>query len=160
MSLLKRALLGILGTVAVLVWWTLRPGSEGEHHSLTQMPKTVWEGGKEIVIDVASSEAAELRVSFSRKGAREGEPDPMIEVTEPVAAGEHSYTVQVPPAVHGYVELAIKTPQIGAKAEVHVRVGGEVVAEDSNELTSALKDNEAFFAQVHMNDYAAGESGS
>ena len=157
MDLIKRAVIAVLGTVATLAWWTFR-GPPDHTEMLSEVPAVVWEGGTPVTIAASNSHEGKLHLSFNRKNPKgDTEPDISLEANVKLAPGDHTYTIQVPPAVHGYVELGIDAPPVGAKAAVKVHVGDKVAAEDEAQLDAPLEKGYAFFAQIYMQDYAAAE---
>jgi hypothetical protein len=160
MELIKRAGIAVLGTIATLGWWTIRGPGDDHGETVKEVPKVVWEGGTPVTIDATCSHEGKLHLSFNRSRPEDEEgPDQSLEVNVTLPAGEHSYTIEVPAKVHGYVELGVDKPPVGAKASVQVHAGGKLAAENKEELTAPLQEGYAFFAQVFMNDYAAGEVG-
>lgn len=159
MDLIKRAVIAVLGTAVTLGWWTLR-GPDGHTEMLSEVPGVVWEGGSAVTIKASNSHEGKLHLTFNRTSPKgDSEPDDSIETSVMLAPGDHIYTIQVPPAVRGYVELGIEAPPVGAKAAVKVQVGDKVAAEDDVQLDAPLEKGYAFFAQIYMGDYAAAEPG-
>jgi hypothetical protein len=156
MDLIKRAGTAALGVAVTLGWWTLRGSEPDNTKRITSVPDVVWEGGTSVTIEVSSNQPGKLHLSFGRQGSERDAHEEMIEANVALDAGDHRYDINIPSGVHGYVELGFDSPPLGSKASVRVRIGDRVVAEDSGELDRPLEPNTAFFAQVHMQDYAAG----
>lgn len=160
MGLVRRAIFAVLGTALTLAWWTIRGPADDHTETLSEVPAVIWEGGTAVTISASNSQEGNLHLTFNRQSSKgEDEPDDSIVTNVKLAPGDHTYTIQVPPAVHGYVELGIDAPPIGAKAAVKVHVGEKVAAEDAAQLEAPLEKGYAFFAQVYIGDYAAAEEG-
>lgn len=157
MGLIKRAFMMLLGVGVTLGYWSLRGPGADTTERLADVPAVVWEGGTAVNIAASCNQPGKLHLSFGRRplDAKEDHPsDQSLEVEVPLEVGDHNYKVEVPAGVHGYVELGISQPTVGAIASVRVQVA-EHVAEDAAQLTAPLEQGTAFFAQLHMNDYAS-----
>src|SRR5262249_7101024 len=78
--------LSVLGTAAVLAWWTIHPGTS---HTKTanRIPTLIWGGGPtKITVEVESSSAAHMDITFSDHSKPAGE-QPTLETREMMAAG-------------------------------------------------------------------------
>jgi hypothetical protein len=56
--------LALLGVGATLAWWTIHAG-ESNTKSADRIPAKVWSGGSNLEIEVESSSATTMRVSFT-----------------------------------------------------------------------------------------------
>jgi hypothetical protein len=74
-----------------------------------------------------------------------------------VTAGSRTWTVEVPPAAGGYIELNAEEPKVGDRLKWTVSVNGRVIDEQSETLQEALKPGYAFFIQIHMEDYSKAQ---
>ena len=156
---MKGLLKSAAGLVLVLAWWTIRgPEDDPNHQSASSIPAMVWEGGGgSLAIEADTSTAAQMRVSFSEAG-EEGE-ERSLEAWEDVAAGHHSWTIDVPSSVGGYVELSAVEPKQGDELRWTVAVNGETVDEQSDRLAEPLPRGYGFALQTYFEDYASGTLG-
>jgi hypothetical protein len=83
----------------------------------------------------------------------------MLETWTKVPAGTHSWTIDVPSGVGGYIELGAETPQIGDRLRFGIRVNDRVVSEQADTLREALQPGYAFFVQAHFEDYSTATMG-
>ncbi len=155
-NLLKRGVMSILGVVVMLAWWSFR-GSDANTESADKIPVKVWDGGAgTMTIDVESTSAAQMRVSFSELGKDDGRS---LETYEDVPAGSHSWTIDVPARTGGYVELSAVDPKPGDKLSWKVSVNGSVVSEQAETLAQPLEENTGFFLQSYFAEYGTGTLG-
>ena len=137
-SLLNKLLKSALGLALVLGWWTLTgEGDDPNRESASRIPATVWEGGGgRLAIEADTTAAAQMRVSFNERGDTGEERS--LETWEEIGAGHHSWTIEVPEGVGGYVELGAVDPQPGDELRWTLAVNGEVVDEQSDALETKL----------------------
>ena len=156
---MKGFLKSAVGLALMLGWWTLTgDGDDPNSESASSIPTTVWEGGgARLAIEASTSSAAQMRVSFNKEG-EDGE-ERHLETQEDVAAGHHSWTIDVPSGVGGYVELGAVDPKPGDELSWTVAVDGETVDEQTEALEKPLEENYAFFLQAYFDDYASGTLG-
>jgi hypothetical protein len=147
-----RAGLAILGMVITLAWWTFHPG-DSHTQSLSQIPAKVWSGGSTLEVEVDSTTAATMRISFSRHDQPAGEQQ-TLETYEKIPAGPHSWTIDVPARVGGYIELGADAPNSGDKLTMKIKSNGHVVNEQSEQLNGVLQPGTAFFVQAFYDDYS------
>jgi hypothetical protein len=154
-NVVKRGGLAILGMVAVLAYWSLRGDSSSK--ASEGIPSQVWGGGgATLAIDVETTSPARFSVTFNERGKQ----DPrMLETWTKVPAGTHSWTIDVPSGVGGYIELGAETPQIGDRLRFGIRVNDRVVSEQADTLHEALQAGYAFFVQAHFEDYSTATMG-
>ena len=154
-SLLRWVFKTVAGLAVVLAWWTFTgPGDDPNHETASSIPTVVWEGGGgRLAIETDTTSAAQMRVSFSERG-EEGD-ERSLETWEDVAPGHHSWTIDVPNGVGGYVELGAVDPQPGDELSWTLAVNGETVDEQSDALEKPLEKNYAFFLQTYFDDYAS-----
>jgi hypothetical protein len=156
-NLAKRVLLAVVGVAITLGWWTLRGGGSG---SVAQqgIPAKVWSGGGgTLSVQVETSCPAKMSIGFEERGKDAGAKS--LETWEQVGAGTHSWTVDVPPAAGGYIELNAVEPKVGDHLKWSVSVNGQVIDEQSETLHEALKQGYAFFLQIHLEDYGQAKPG-
>jgi len=149
----KRLIYGMVGLVAVLAYWSLkRSGSASEG-----IPAQVWGGhGASLSIEVETSSPARFSVSFNE---RDKEDARYLETWSKVAAGSHSWTIDVPSRVGGYIGITAENPKVGDRLRFRIRVNGRVVDEQAETLEQALQEGYAFGLQAYFEDYSKGELG-
>jgi hypothetical protein len=144
--------LALLGMGATLAWWTLHPG-DSNTKSADHIPAKVWAGGNTLDIEVDSSSAATMRVSFTDHEKPAGS-QPTLETWEKIPAGARSWSIDVPSGVGGYIEIEADKPNAGDKLTMRVKMNGHSVDEQSEKLEGALQPGTAFFVQDHFDDYS------
>src|SRR5262245_24785595 len=159
---MKGLLKSALGLALVLGWWTLKGGAvfddAPDQETAARIPATVWEGGGgQIAIEADTTSAAQLRMTF---GESMQVPEARnLEAFEDLAAGHHSWTIDVPNGVGGYVDLVATDPKPGDELRWTVAVNGETVDEQSERLEEPLQKGNAFGLQTSFDDYASGALG-
>jgi len=145
--------LGVLGTAAVLTWWTIHPGASNTKN-ITKIPAAVWGGGPTtITVEAESSCGATMNFTFSDHSKPAGE-QPILDAHEPIATKTGSWTVSVPDKVGGYIELDAVHPKAGDWLKWRVLFNGQVVKEEKEILDKDLEPNTAFFLQLYFEDYS------
>jgi hypothetical protein len=147
--------LGVLGTAAVLTWWTIHPGPSHTQTANT-IPASVWGGGPtKITVEVESSCAAHMDITFSDHSKPAGEQK-SLETRETMAAGagSRSWSVDVPDQVGGYLEFEADRPKAGDWLKWRVSFNGKVIKEEREVLEKDLEPNTAFFLQLYFDDYS------
>jgi hypothetical protein len=155
-SLLRWVFKTVAGVAVMIAWWTFT-GSEDDpnHETASSIPTTVWEGGGgRLAIEADTTTVAQMRVSFSERG--EGNQR-WLETHEDVGPGHHSWAIDVPNGVGGYVELGAVDPQPGDELSWTLAVNGETVDEQSEALEEPLQKGYAFFIQTYFDDYATAD---
>jgi hypothetical protein len=155
-TLAIRAGLAVLGVAITLAWWTIHPG-DSHTQSSSHIPDKVWAGGNELEIEVESSVAATMRVSFSQHDKPAGEQQ-TLETYEKIPAGTRAWTISVPSRVGGYIEIEAEKPAVGDKLAMKVKSNGRLVDQQTEKLEQALQSGTAFFLQVHFEDYSKADS--
>jgi hypothetical protein len=156
-AMVKNLVRTALGVGVMLAWWTLR-GDNVETETASQIPNRVWEGGAgTLSIEVDASTPSTMRASFGEHD--EGRSLRSMETWQEVAAGHHSFTIDVPAGVGGYIELGAVAPEPGDTLSWTLSAGGEVVDEQSETLEQPLEKGYAFFIQAYFDDYATGTLG-
>jgi hypothetical protein len=149
-NLVKRGLLAIVGLALTLAWWSIRGGGSGGA-SQEGIPARVWNGGGgSLTVEVETTCPAKMSIGFNE---RKNEGAKSLETWERVEAGSRSWTVDVPPAAGGYIELGAIEPKVGDRLKWKVSVNGRVIDEQTETLEEALKPGYAFFIQLHLEDY-------
>ena len=159
-TLSKRIIFGVVGLLLVYGWWTYQGWRSGSHTpSTSKIPAQLWEGGGgSVTIEAEANDPATLHAYFaSVEKAEPGEPKRSLEALEKVEAGQHSWTIDVPPATRGSLEFEAVGPKPGSKLSWSVRAGQKPIAQDADTLKSPLQANEAFFLQVQVADFATGK---
>ncbi len=144
--------LAVLGMAITLTWWTMHRG-DSHTQSSSRIPDQVWSGGHTIEIEVESTSAATMRVSFSQHDKPAGQQQ-TLETYEKIAAGARSYV----PAHVGYIEIGADKPSPGDKLAMKVKSNGKLVTEQTEKLDQPLQSGYAFFLQVHYDDYSKAGS--
>jgi hypothetical protein len=147
-----RAGLAVLGVAITLTWWTIHPGASHTQSS-SQIPEKVWSGGHTLEIEIESSTAATMRVSFSQHDKPAGEQQ-TLETYEKIAAGTRAWTIEVPAHVGGYIEIQAEKPNPGDRLAMKVKSNGKLVDTQTEKLEQPLQSGYAFFLQVHYDDYS------
>ena len=163
MNLGKRVALAVVGVALTTGWWTIEQKFFPRAGSATadKIPARVWEGGgTTLTIETESSDPAVVRALFTSTGRTNGAPARSLDTYEKIAAGRHSWTVDVPRAVGGNVELQAENPKAGSKLSFTVRSGNQVLMQDAQTLDGALRPNEAFFLNVDSEDFSQPKEGN
>ena len=155
-KLLIRLGLSVLGTVATLLWWTYHDkGSSAQ--SMSHIPAKVADGGNQLVIEVEGSTASTLRIDFEDLGKPVGQQI-LLNAWEKVPAGPHTWTVDIPSGIGGYIEFEADHPNPGDTLTQRVTINGKEVDSQTDKLDSALEPNTAFFVQFQRNDFSHAEA--
>lgn len=152
-KLLVSAGLSVLGMLLMLAWWSIRGGSD-HAESLDKIPSKVWAGGAgKLTIEAETTCAAQMRINFEEHD-KDITSRRNLETWEKTSAGTHSWTVDVPAGVGGYIELNADNPQVGDKLSWKIRANDQILDERSETLQEALQPKTAFFLQVFYEDYS------
>jgi hypothetical protein len=155
-KLLIRLGLSVLGTVATLLWWTYHDkGSSAQ--SMSHIPAKVADGGNQLVIEVEGSTASTLRIDFEDLGKPVSQQI-LLNAWEKVPAGPHTWTVDIPSGIGGYIEFEADHPNPGDTLTQRVKINGKEVDSQTDKLDSALEPNTAFFVQFQRNDFSHAEA--
>ena len=152
-NLLVRAGVGVLGIAVMLAWWSFHGGSSNTA-TVEKIPAKVWNGGAgTLTVEVEASCPAKMSINFEE---REGEVGSRrnLQTWEQVGPGSHSWTIDVPSRVGGYIELGAVEPKVGDTLTWRIKLNGQVVDEQTEALQEALKPGYAFFLQSYFEDYA------
>ena len=152
-KLLVRGGLSLVGMAVMLGWWTWGPKEKQTHAEQSQIPAKILTGGQSLEIDAESSSAATMSVSFEDLNKPGGE-QMLVDSHEKIPAGPHTWTIDVPAGVGGYIELEADHPNPGDTLTMRVHMNGSLVDEQSDKLDSPLQPNTAFFVQDHFDDYS------
>ena len=149
----------LVGLALILTWWTLRGPGGSTTETASRIPTVVWDGGAgSMTIRTETTTPAQMRVSFSEH-SEQAETPRSLESHEDIPAGSHSWTIEVPRDVGGYVELSATSPQPGDRLRWTIEAGGAKVDEQSDTLEKPLEDGYGFFLQSYFDEYATGELG-
>ena len=155
-KLILRLGLSALGVAATLLWWTYHDtGSSAQ--SMSHIPAKVGEGGNRLVVETESTTPSTFRINFDDLRKPIGEQI-LVESSEKIPAGPHSWTVDIPSGIGGYIELEADHPNPGDTLTQRIRVNGKEVDSQSDRLDSALQPNTAFFVQFHRDDFSSAEA--
>ncbi len=152
---LQRAVMTVLGLVVMLAWWSIR-GGDSNVVTEDSIPATVWGGGGgTLTVEVHASCAAKLLVNF------EGQEDEQsLNSWQEVEGGTHTWTIDVPREVGGYMELNAIDPPTGDTLSWQVRLNDAVVDEQFDQLQEPLENGYAFFIQAYYDDFSTGQLAS
>ena len=151
--LVKWVLRTVLGLAVMIAWWTIR-GGDSNVQTADEIPASVWGGGgATMTIEVHTTCAAVMRVSFDSNQ----EDVESLATHEDIEAGTHTWTIDVPRDVGGYVELGGVEPHKGDTMSWRILLNEQVVDEQFDELEEELEDGYAFFIQSYFDDYATGQ---
>lgn len=154
--LLLRLGLSVLGTVVTLLWWTYHDkGSSAQ--SMSHIPAKVADGGNQLVIEVEGSTASTMRIDFEDLSKPVGQQI-LLNAWEKVPAGPHTWTVDIPSGIGGYIEFEADHPNPGDTLTQRVKINGKEVDSQTDRLDSALEPNTAFFVQFERNDFSQAEA--
>jgi hypothetical protein len=154
--LLLRLGLSVLGTVVTLLWWTYHDkGSSAQ--SMSHIPAKVADGGNQLVIEVEGSTASTMRIDFEDLSKPVGQQI-LLNAWEKVPAGPHTWTVDIPSGIGGYIEFEADHPNPGDTLTQRVKINGKEVDSQTDRLDSALEPNTAFFVQFERNDFSHDEA--
>jgi len=152
-KLLIRLVLSVLGVAVTLLWWTYR--DRGSHaQSFEHIPAEIAGGGNQLEIEATASTAATLRITFEDVRKPVGQQI-LAEAWEKMAAGTHTWRVNVPAGVGGYIELNADQPNPGDTLSQHITMNGKNLDEETERLERPLEPNTAFFVQYHAEDFSA-----
>lgn len=150
-KLLIRGGLSLLGAAVVLTWWTIHPGTSSVKQE-ESIPAKFGEGGNRLEISVESSTPATMSVDFNDHTKEVGS-QMLAHALEKIPAGSHSWSIDVPEHIGGYIELEALGPKPGDTLTMEIKMNGEAVDRQSESLTAPLHD-EAFFLQDFFDDYS------
>jgi hypothetical protein len=151
-KLLIRGGLSALGVVTALLWFSYGPKGKSVA-SQSHIPTKVGTGGQTLEIDAESSSPATMSVSFDNLSKPIGE-QLLLNTWEKIPAGTHSWSIDVPAGVGGYIELDADHPNVGDSLTMRIHMNRKLVDEQSEKLNSPLEPNTAFFLQDHFDDYS------
>jgi hypothetical protein len=155
-SLLKWVSKTAAGVALMIAWWTIKgpPADDPNRETASAIPATVWEGGGgRFAIEADTTTAARIEVSFEEKG--ETGDERWLEASEEVAPGHHSWTIDVPSDVGGYVALEAVDARAGDEVRWTLAVNGEAIDEQWDGIDEAVGDSGAFI-EAYVDDYATG----
>lgn len=155
-KLILRLGLSALGVAATLLWWTYHDkGSNAQ--SMSHIPAKVGEGGNQLVVETETTTPSTLRINFDDLRKSIGQQI-LLQSWEKIPAGSHSWTVDIPSGIGGYIELEADHPNPGDTLTQRIRINGKEVDSQSERLDSALQPNSAFFVQFHRDDFSSAEA--
>ena len=155
-KLILRLGLSALGIAATLLWWTYHDtGSSAQ--SMSHIPAKVGEGGNRLVVETETTTPSTLRITFDDLRKPVGQQI-LVESWEKIPVGPHSWTVDIPGGIGGYIELEADHPNPGDTLTQRIRINGKEVDSQSDRLDSALQPNTAFFVQFHRDDFSSADA--
>jgi hypothetical protein len=155
-KLILRLGLSALGIAATLLWWTYHDtGSSAQ--SMSHIPAKVGEGGNRLAVETETTTPSTFRITFDDLRKPVGQQI-LVESWEKIPAGPHSWTVDIPSGIGGYIELEADHPNPGDTLTQRIRINGKEVDSQSDRLDSALQPNTAFFVQFHRDDFSSADA--
>jgi hypothetical protein len=150
--LLLRIGLAVLGCVATLLWWTYHDKGSTVQSS-SHIPAKVGEGGNQLEVSVETTTPSTMRIDFNDLRKPTGE-QMLLNSWEKIPAGSHTWTIDVPSGIGGYIELEADHPNAGDTLTQRIKINGKEVDQQTDRLNGALEPNTAFFVQFHTDDYS------
>ena len=151
-KLLLRLGLSVLGTIVTLLWWTYHDkGSNAQ--SMSHIPAKLAEGGNQLLVEVEGSTPSTMRIDLEDLSKPAGQQI-LMSAWEKVPAGPHTWTVDIPSGVGGYIEFEADQPKPGDTLTQRVKINGKEVDSQTERLDSPLEPNTAFFVQFQRNDFS------
>jgi hypothetical protein len=155
-GLARRAVMTVLGVLVTLAWWSFR-GGDSNSTQVDKIPATVFGGGGgKVTIEVQTTCAARFSMSFSGNEDDSRSMD-AVEVVEP---GTHSWTIDVPRGVGGYVDFTAVEPKVCDRLSWRLLANGQIADEQFDELKEPLQSGYAFGLTAAFDDYSTGEYAS
>lgn len=151
-KLLLRVALSVFGCVATLLWWTYHDKGSSVQSS-SHIPAKVAEGGNQLEVSVETTTPCTMRIDFHDLRKPSGS-QMLLQSWEKIPAGSHSWTIDVPSGIGGYIELDADHPERGATLTQRVSINGKETFNETDRLDSPLKPNTAFFVQAYYEDYS------
>ena len=116
----------VLGFVLVLGWWTVTGNRISTSPAQDKIPTSVFGGGAAVLeIEAETTTPATMAVSFSDESGERH-----LETYERVAAGTYRWSIDVPSAIGGYVELNAEDPKAGDRLKFRIRANGRPTERD------------------------------
>jgi hypothetical protein len=151
-KLFLRVALSVLGCAATLLWWTYHDKGSSVQSS-SHIPAKVAEGGNQLEVSVETTTSCTMRIDFHDLRKPSGS-QMLLQSWEKIPAGSHSWTIDVPSGLGGYIELDADHPEPGATLTQRVSINGKETFNETDRLDSPLEPNTAFFVQVYYQDYS------
>ena len=151
-KLLLRVGLAVLGCAATLLWWTYHDKGSTVQSS-SHIPAKVAEGGNLLEVSVEASTPSTMRIDFNDLRKPSGS-QMLLQSWEKIPAGSHTWTIDVPSGIGGYIELEADHPNAGATLTQRVKMNGKEVDNKTDRLNGTLEPNTAFFVQAYYEDYS------
>lgn len=129
-------------------------GGSGESDARSDPPPVVFGGGGGVLeLDVSVNRPARFVTGFEQLGADEEIPRELSSVQD-LAPGDHHFVVDVSPRTYGYFEVGIPDATVGARIAWTIRLDGEEVIQEADELHAPLPEGRAFFLQLEFDEIA------
>ena len=120
---LLRVALSVLSCVATLLWWTYHDKGSSVQSS-SHIPAKVAEGGNQLEVSVETTTPCTMRIDFHDLRKPSGS-QMLLQSWEKIPAGSHSWTIDVPSGIGGYIELDADHPEPGATLTQRVSINGK-----------------------------------
>jgi len=150
-TLILRLGLSALGVAATLLWWTYHD-KHSSAQSMSHIPAKLGDGGNQLVVEAETTTPATFRLNFEDLRKPAGQQI-LLDAWEKVPAGPHSWTIDIPSGIGGYIELEADHPSPGDTLTQRVRINGQEVDSQSERLDTGLQPNTAFFVQFQRDDF-------
>jgi hypothetical protein len=155
-KLILRLGLSVLGVAATLLWWTYRD-KPSSAQSMSHIPEKLGEGGNQLIVETETTTPSTLRLNLEDLHKPAGQQI-LLDAWEKIPAGPHSWTIDIPSGIGGYIELEADHPNPGDTLTQRVRINGKQVDSQSDRLDSALEPNTAFFVQFQRDDFGSADA--
>jgi hypothetical protein len=155
-KLILRLGLSVLGVAATLLWWTYRD-KPSSAQTMSHIPAKLGEGGNQVIVETETTTPSTLRFNLEDLHKPAGQQI-LLDAWEKIPAGPHSWTIDIPSGIGGYIELEADHPNPGDTLTQRVRINGKQVDSQSDRLDSALESNTAFFVQFQRDDFGSADA--
>jgi hypothetical protein len=121
------------------------------------IPAQLGEGGNQLVVETETTTLSTLRLNLEDLRKPAGQQI-LLDAWEKIPAGPHSWTIEIPSGIGGYIELEADHPNPGDTLTQRVRINGKQVDSQSDRLDSVLQPNTAFFVQFQRDDFSSADA--
>jgi hypothetical protein len=155
-GLAKRVAGGVLSLVLGIVILTIKGclgGGGSAPKPTSSFPVKFLAGGTPVTIEVELSEPGDIHCTFASGNGYDVNKPQYLRVEKALPAGKHTFVVSVPKQTEVEPEVHIRPPHLkrGSKITLVMRRGAEELQRDEVAFDAdALKPNEAFFAQLNI----------
>jgi hypothetical protein len=114
-----------------------------------------------MVFDIDMNQPGVLSATFTSNdydAERDDGDLQVVSVYQKLAAGHHTFEVDVADDTYGYVELDLPEASIGAQLAWNVALDGRTIAAESMTLEESLDDGYAFFVNLEFDSIDGARS--